>query len=83
MNAIASQANPTHPPEPQSLPVAVYPPEFLEFWAKHEGTFPGYANGSQIEDLCKQIALEAWLANQRLGIENFEDSAKLSRKFPR
>lgn len=34
--------------------------DFEHFWQKHEGTFLGYANGEQIEELCKEIASIAW-----------------------
>lgn len=34
--------------------------DFESFWEKHQGTFPGYANGGEIQEICKEIALEAW-----------------------
>ena len=33
---------------------------FEEFWQKYIDTFPGFANGAQIREICEAIAREAW-----------------------
>ncbi|MFN6558768.1 MAG: hypothetical protein RMY28_003060 [Nostoc sp. ChiSLP01] len=35
---------------------------FEDFWEKHQYTFPGFANGTQIAEICKDIARDAWEA---------------------
>ena len=36
--------------------------EFEQFWADLNFSPPGYARGGDIEEICKEIALQAWMA---------------------